>query len=64
MLWQKKNEYLTDSQQLLLTLYCPFQAPNSLWAELNSNLAWLTLSKVRLLIQTSNLIRRALFSLN
>ena len=36
----------------------PVQTPNFSWTELNSNLDWPKLTKVRLLIQTSNLIRR------
>ena len=42
----------------------PVQTPNFSWAELNWNLDRPKLTKVRLSIQTSNLIRRTQFSLN
>ena len=61
-----KKFYTTLNQQFYQQFYFlgPVQTPNFSWAELNSNLDRPKLSKVHLLIQTSNLIRRTLFSLN
>ena len=60
----KVHAILIEEVPVQTTLRDPVQTPNFSLAELNSNLDRPKLTKVRLLIQTSNLIRRTQFSLN